>query len=414
MTSEVPFQDVVDFQEGPGIMARDFRQGGVPLIRLAGLTGISLLEGCNYLDPDMVEQKWSHFRLHEGDTLISTSASLGRVARVGKDAVGAVPYTGIIRMRPRDERLDSEFIQYLVTGNHFQQQVEAMGAGSVMRHFGPTHLRTMTLMVPSLAEQRAISDILRAFDNKIDSNRRLAAHLEESAATMFHARFVDFVGAEKFEEGDVGGIPRGWRPGALSDLARFVNGKAFTKHANDRGRPILRIKDLNHGVGQNTHHSDIDAADEHVARDRDILFAWSGSLDVYRWSGPESLINQHIFKVLPDGYPPWFVYRWINQHMADFRSIARDKATTMGHIQRRHLSEAAVPIPDVAAITAARDALDPIDNQQGVLAAEIQTLRELRGALLSKLVSGEIQVDDSHDTEEAIGPVAEQLAAGIS
>lgn len=50
------------YQEGPGILAVDFRNSGVSLIRIAGMQGDKLsLEGCNYLDPEMVERKWSHF-----------------------------------------------------------------------------------------------------------------------------------------------------------------------------------------------------------------------------------------------------------------------------------------------------------------------------------------------------------------
>lgn len=44
------FADVIDFQEGPGILAKDFHKHGVPLVRLSGLDrGASLLAGCNYL-----------------------------------------------------------------------------------------------------------------------------------------------------------------------------------------------------------------------------------------------------------------------------------------------------------------------------------------------------------------------------
>src|SRR5919197_3932854 len=131
---EVALPEVIDFQEGPGIMARDFRESGVPLIRLAGLSGGSLLEGCNFLEPAMVDRKWSHFRLRSGDTLLSTSATLGRIARVTAEAEGAIPYTGIIRMRPKDGRVHPDFVQYMLEAPYFQRQVEAMGAGSVMRH----------------------------------------------------------------------------------------------------------------------------------------------------------------------------------------------------------------------------------------------------------------------------------------
>lgn len=393
-------------------MARDFREHGVPLIRVAGLSGgRAVLTGCNYLDPRMVEAKWAHFRVTPGDTLLSTSASLGRVAVAGPEADGAIPYTGIIRMRPKGSRLLRSFIPYLLEGEGFQRQAEAAGSGSVLKHFGPSHLKTMTVMVPPVEEQTRIAWVLGAIDDKIDCNQRLATLLESVVTTAFRAHFVDFVGVEQFEDSEIGRIPRGWQPGFLSDLAEFVNGKAFTKDANGHGRPILRIKELKAGVSDATPWSDIETREEHIARHHDILFAWSGSLDVYRWSGSEALINQHIFKVIPRRYPAWFVLEWIRQHMPEFQAIARDKATTMGHIQRRHLTEAAVPIPDAEAIAKACEALDPLDGQHSVISAEIQTLAALRDALLPKLISAAIRVPNTADPGEVIGPAAQQVAA---
>ena len=87
---------VTDFQEGPGILAKDFMESGVPLLRLRNIETPSVrLEGCNYLSPEKVASKWRHFALREGDLLISTSASLGRVSVVENDAVGSIAYTGI-------------------------------------------------------------------------------------------------------------------------------------------------------------------------------------------------------------------------------------------------------------------------------------------------------------------------------
>lgn len=46
---DIEFPEAIDFQEGPGILAKDFRNHGVPLIRLAGMDdGVSLLNGCNF------------------------------------------------------------------------------------------------------------------------------------------------------------------------------------------------------------------------------------------------------------------------------------------------------------------------------------------------------------------------------
>ena len=190
---EKPFQEVIDFREGPGILAKDFREDGVPLVRLAGLIrGASVLEGCNYLDPESVVKRWDQFRLELGDVLLSTSASLGRIAVVGEEGIGAIPYTGIIRMRPRYTTVHGPFIRYLLEGPDFQQQCEIVGVGSVIRHFGPMHLRQMTLKVPPLPDQRAIAHVLGTLDDKIELNRRMNRTLEEMARAIFQDWFVDF------------------------------------------------------------------------------------------------------------------------------------------------------------------------------------------------------------------------------
>ncbi len=306
------------------------------------------------------------------------------------------------------------YLPYVIGGPDFTRYVRAVQTGTAVPHISAGQIAAFPVHLPPVCEQRRIALILGTLDEKIDSNRRLAALLEETAAVLFRARFVDFVGVEEFDETEIGRVPWGWRVGALTDLARFVNGKAFTKDANGLGRPILRIRELNGGVDQGTLYSDIEAEDEVIARFDDILFAWSGSLGVYRWPGEDSLINQHVFKVIPDGWPAWFVYAWIEEHMQTFRAIARDRATTMGHIQRRHLSEAKVPVPAADALAEAGATVDPLDRLRAVLVREATTLAALRDSLLPKLISGEIRVPDTADPNEVIEPVAESLAAAAS
>jgi type I restriction enzyme S subunit len=67
-------------------------------------------------------------------------------------------------------------------------------------------------------------------------------------------------------------------------------------------------------------YSDIDAEAQYTAFPADILFAWSGSLGVYRWHRDEAIINQHIFKVIPSGRPKWYVYYRLVQAMPFFQT----------------------------------------------------------------------------------------------
>lgn len=121
-----------------------------------------------------------------------------------------------------------------------------------------------------------------ALDDKIAANEAVTARADKLRAVQVAA--AARVGVE---------LP-------LSALARFVNGRPFTKHATGSGRVVIRIAELNSGLGASTVYNDIEVADEHVARPGDLLFAWSGSLTVARWCRDEAIVNQHIFKVVPN------------------------------------------------------------------------------------------------------------------
>ncbi|MDZ7786269.1 MAG: restriction endonuclease subunit S [Candidatus Saccharibacteria bacterium] len=161
--------NIADFQEGPGILAKDFHDDGVPLIRLSGLSGQSVtLEGCNYLDPSKVDEKWSHFRLKTGDMLVTTSGTLGNVSEVDSDTVGSVAYTGIIRFRPTNIS-EKKYLKQLLTSPVFQRQAKIMSTGAVLHHFGPTHLKRMKFALPTKDEQEKIAGFLSTVDDKVSA-----------------------------------------------------------------------------------------------------------------------------------------------------------------------------------------------------------------------------------------------------
>ncbi|TIL67580.1 restriction endonuclease subunit S [Mesorhizobium sp.] len=164
------FTHVVDVQEGPGILAVDFCDAGIPLMRVAGVQGRwATLDGCNWLDPAKVEQTWSHFRLESGDLVISASASMGTVSEVGAEAIGSVPYTGLIRLRPKHGETDRDYIRTAAGSSLFFTQIDQLKAGAIIQHFGPTHLARMVLTLPPVDEQAAIANYVDQQSDKFDS-----------------------------------------------------------------------------------------------------------------------------------------------------------------------------------------------------------------------------------------------------
>jgi type I restriction enzyme S subunit len=121
---------------------------------------------------------------------------------------------------------------------------------------------------------------------------------------------------------------------------------------------------------------------------------------VYRWYRAQSIINQHIFKVLPRaGVPKWLVHGRLLELMPRYRAIAADKATTMGHIQRKNLDEA-VLMPSADELRRVDAVCQGLWDRALASQRENLILGELRDTLLPELLSGRIQIRDTPNSGE--------------
>ncbi|CAK3975072.1 Type I restriction enzyme EcoAI specificity subunit [Vibrio crassostreae] len=172
--------DVTFFQEGPGILAKDFRDAGVPLIRISGMHEEKVsLAGCNFLDESMVLKKWEHFKLDLEDIVLSSSASLGKVAKVSEETVGAIVYTGLIRFKTY-AALSENYMSRFFESMEFARQINSSKTGAAIKHFGPTHLKKMVIPIPPLKEQHRIV-------TKVDELMTLCDQLEQQTEASIEA-----------------------------------------------------------------------------------------------------------------------------------------------------------------------------------------------------------------------------------
>jgi len=78
--------------------------------------------------------------------------------------------------------------------------------------------------------------------------------------------------------------------------------------------------------------------------------------------------------------------------LREFQAVAKDKATTMGHIKRENLTKSKVLIPSSQVLEDMNSTMSPIIEK--IIANRLQSrkLEEIRDSLLPKLMSGEIRV----------------------
>lgn len=293
-------------------------------------------------------------------------------------------HVAIVRADP--EKADAGYLLAYLTHPLVKPYLASFNAGGSRRAVTKGHIESFRLPLPPLEVQQVIARVLGTLDAKIETNRRLVGVVPDLIRARVSAALDE----------DRRSVP-------VARLAQFVNGGAYTKGATGSGRMVIRIADLNSGPGSSTVYNDIEVPDEKTARAGDLLMSWSGSLGVYRWVLDEAIINQHIFKVLPKGFPAWLVFDRLDAVIHVFQSVAKDKATTMGHIQRGHLETTEVEIPSIEAVEQLDRSLRPLWDR--LLVAEQETLRLtwLRDTLLPALLSGRVEVPyASHAADEAI------------
>jgi len=293
------------------------------------------------------------------------------------------------------KQLDKKYALYF-----FSKGLRHLDSGSAQSQITIQDLNAISLRLPSIDIQKRIAEILSAFDEKIKNNNCIIKTLEEMAQAIFKEWFVKFrfPGHEKVEivDSPLGKIPKGWKIKALDEVADFLNGIAlqnFRPKDTESSLPVIKIREMNNGIDSNTERASRDIDEKYKVNAGDILFSWSGSLELMRWSATTGALNQHLFKVTSQNYPTWFVFYWVKHHLPYFKLIASSKATSMGHIQRHHLSEATVVVPSPDILDQADKLIFPMFEQALKLRIENQELAAMRDLLLPRLMSGEIEIN---------------------
>ena len=303
--------------------------------------------------------------------------------------------------------IEGKFLYYNLACSAFFDYVMSGAKGTKMPRGDKNHILGYKLNLPPMQEQKAIAHILSTLDDKIEVNNQINKTLENMAQAIFKQWFVDFEfpnedgepykssGGEMVES-ELGLIPRGWEVKGLDEIAEFLNGLAMQKfrpEENEKAYPVLKIKELRQGRTDESSDlcsSNID--EKYIVRDGDIIFSWSGSLLVDIWCGGNCGLNQHLFKVTSDKFDGWFVYQWNKYHLDRFVNIAKSKATTMGHIKRKDLSDSKVLIPSDEIYLKAAQHQKYLFEKIKHSKIEMKRLEEIRDALLPKLMSGKIRV----------------------
>jgi type I restriction enzyme S subunit len=389
------------FKYGKGLPERDRKPGRYGVYSSAGLVGS-----------------------HEAAFVNSSGVVIGRKGTVGSVTYSAEPFWPIdtaFYVEDQPAVRDIRFTYYLLK----TLDLHLMNTDSAVPGLNRENAHALEVRVPSIEMQKIIADFLQHLDDRIALLRETNTTLEAIAQALFKSWFVDFdpvqakmqglapegmdeataaLFPDSFEESELGSVPKGWKVKSLDAVASFLNGLALQKFppTGDNDLPVIKIAQLRKGDTVGADLASRSIKPEYVVQNGDVLFSWSGSLEVEIWCGGEGALNQHLFKVTSGAFPKWFYFLWTRHHLEHFRQVAASKATTMGHIQRAHLTGAKVLVPGEEVLHAANSVLVPILNRLIENSLQAFNLAALRDNLLPRLISGQIQLPEVSQLEESL------------
>ena len=401
----------------------------------------------NYID----EKEFSSgSKFKNGDTLfarITPCLENGKTAKVTglpNETIGHGS-TEFIVISAKEPEFDEDYLYYLTRLPEFRIYAQSRMQGTSGRQrVAWQDIAEFEFDFPDQETRKKVGKYLSALDNKIQLNTQINQTLESMAQAIFKSWFVDFDPvhakanaladgasdeqatlsamsvisgksadelnamnrqnpehyqklweiANAFPSGFDGEVPLGWESVALDKIAHYQNGLALQKFRpenEDEFLPVVKIAQLKQGFADGVEKASVNIKPECIIDNGDVIFSWSGSLVVDIWCGGKGALNQHLFKVTSKDYPKWFYYLWTCHHLAEFQRIAQDKAVTMGHIKREHLSQAICCVPKNEFINLCF-VIENILNQ--IIEHRLQnfTLQKTRDELLPKLLSGEIEL----------------------
>lgn len=416
---------------GSAISSKYFVDSGVPVIRGSNLSAdIST----RLIDADLVfvsQEKANEFQrsvAKRGDLVFTCWGTINQVGLIdGRSKFDSyIVSNKQMKLTIDPAKADHRFIYYVFSGPAKQNEILENGIGSSVPGFNLGQLKRHEVLLPPVQEQRQIADFLETLDDRITLLRETNATLEAIAQALFKSWFVDFdpvhakaegrqpegmdaatadLFPDSFEETELGLVPKGWRVRSLDSIADYLNGLALQKFPprEDAWLPVIKIAQLRKGDTVGADRAGRDIKPEYIIQNGDVLFSWSGTLEVVIWCGGVGALNQHLFKVTSVEFPKWFYYLWTRQHLPTFQQIAASKATTMGHIQRKHLTEAKVVVPTAEVVQALGAQIEPLLDRWLANAEQAQTLTQLRDTLLPRLISGQLRLPEAEALiEEAV------------
>ncbi|MCI6956356.1 MAG: restriction endonuclease subunit S [Clostridiales bacterium] len=387
---------------GSQLHQSDYSEEGTPVVMPKDLVNGHISEASIARVSEDHVNRLSRHKIEVGDILYSRRGDVGRCAFATELEQGWLCGTGCLRVTIDKSKAIPKFVFYQLQKAETIGWVEKHAVGATMLNLNTSILSGVPIDMPSLAEQQTVVDVLSAYDDLIENNRKQIKLLEEAAQRLYKEWFVDlrFPGHETTPIVD--GVPEGWLVARADSFFGMSIGKtpprAEKKWFTDgtTGTPWVSISDMGNSgvyVFRTSEGLTEDAILKHnikVVPADTVLLSFKLTVGRVSITTSNSCTNEAIAHfVIKDKKLREYVYLYLK--CFEYDSLGNTSSISKA-VNSKIVKGMPFIMPDTTVLGQFHQVLKPIFDEINNHQKAIIHLSEARDRLLPKLMNGEIEV----------------------
>ena len=340
---------------------------------------------CDYISEDLYKKVSNEFGVpKENDLLITTRGTIGIPYLYKRTDRFYFADGNLTWIKDFDSNLYSKFLYYWFQSYEGRKKFEALAKGTAQKAVPISGIKTLEIELPSLKSQKRIADILSAYDDLIENNRKQIKLLEEAAQRLYKEWFVNlrFPGHENTKIVD--GVPEGWRISSIYDVFDIKYGKNLpTSKITKAGQyPVYGASGV---IGYYNEKNCDDYATLVTSRG-------NGSGDVFRTHHKQSYVTNNSFIARRNDKNSFIENEFTFQLFSntDFKKLCTGSAQPQ--LTNTSIQKIKILLPNRQLIEKYQRCTIEMSEKQEALYQEQRALTQARNRLLPKLMNGTVEV----------------------
>jgi type I restriction enzyme S subunit len=400
----------IQLQGGFAFKSSDFRESGIPLIRISNVTENGLNKSDAVFLPEEFIDELKDFLLKENDTLIAMSgATTGKCCLIKSTDIPGFINQRVGRFRILNEKeTDKLFVYHVVNSSRFKDELLKDAFGSAQPNVSPRDIENVKWYFPSFTEQQHIAKILSTADAVIEKTQAAIAKYKAIKQGMLQDLFTRGIdlntnklrpryedAPELYKESKLGMIPREWEVEKIGKIFRFNQGvqcpvELQKLHQGENEVRFIRIIDLTN-EGEPPRYI-ADPGSQYHINSNDLFMVRYGSPGLVGY-GYEGVIANNLFRIISTGELEILnsFYRYYLTSIND-KLTALSASTTMPAINFDSLNKLHVIYPQIFEQVEIEKRIKAIDNKLQTEQNYLQKMQSLKKGLMEDLLCGKKQV----------------------